>query len=152
MHLFWVLHVFNFDQTTNYAGESAHVCLNQGNTFTCPTSSASCDEEKCPLQGSPVATKIGPEPAGLIFQPPWIESDASLMPISGQVIVGGVDTAILSGIELFPRPTSDACSIPDLPDPAAGHSLSLLSGGRLVVCGVGGSGELCTMGVYSSLL
>ena len=72
--------------------------------------------------------------------------------ISGQVIVGGVDTAILPGIELFPRPTSDACSIPDLPDPAAGHSLSLLSGGRLVVCGVGGSGELCTMGVYSSLL
>ena len=72
--------------------------------------------------------------------------------ISGQVIVGGVDTAILSGIELFPRPTSDACSIPDLPDPAAGHSLSLLSGGRLVVCGVGGSGELCTLGVYSSLL
>ena len=83
-------------------------------------------------------------------------TELNLMPvkktISGQVIVGGVDTAILPGIELFPRPTSDACSIPDLPDPAAGHSLSLLSGGRLVVCGVGGSGELCTMGVYSSLL
>ena len=56
------MHVFNFDQTTNYAGESAHVCLNQGNTFTCPTSTATCDEEKCPLQGSPVATKIGVEP------------------------------------------------------------------------------------------
>ena len=147
------MHVFNFDQTKNYAGESAHVCLNQGNTFTCPTSTATCDEEKCPLQGSPVATKIGLEPTGLIFQP---LNQLNMMPvkktISGQVIVGGVDTAILSGIELFPRPTSDACSIPDLPDPAAGHSLSLLSGGRLVVCGVGGSGELCTMGVYSSLL
>ena len=151
MHLFWVLHVFNFDQTTDYAGESAHVCLNQGNTFTCPTSTATCDEEKCPLQGSPVATKNWSGTNRFDFS-----TELILMPvkktISGQVIVGGVDTAILPGIELFPRPTSDACSIPDLPDPAAGHSLSLLSGGRLVVCGVGGSGELCTTGVYSSLL
>ena len=41
----------------------------------------------------------------------------------------------LSSVELFPRPSSDACFIPDLPQPRAGPSLSLLSGGRLVVCG-----------------
>ena len=39
----------------------------------------------------------------------------------------------LSSVELFPP--SDACSIPDLPQGRYGHSLSLLSGGRLVVCG-----------------
>ena len=39
----------------------------------------------------------------------------------------------LSSVELFPP--SDACSIPDLPQPRSRHSLSLLSGGRLVVCG-----------------
>ena len=36
---------------------------------------------------------------------------------------------------MFPRSSSDACSIPDLPLGRIGHSLSLLSGGRLVVCG-----------------
>ena len=47
----------------------------------------------------------------------------------------------LSSVELFPP--SDACSIPDLPQPRAWPSLSLLSGGRLVVCGgFDGSGFL----------
>ena len=44
----------------------------------------------------------------------------------------------LSSTELFPRPPSDTCSqcsIPDLPQPRVYHTLSLLSGGRLVVCG-----------------
>ena len=53
-----------------------------------------------------------------------------------QVVVGGFgDSGRLSNIELFPRPSSPSCSIPDLPQPRAGHSISLLSGGRLVVCG-----------------
>ena len=41
----------------------------------------------------------------------------------------------ISKVELFPLPPSDTCSIPDLPQGRYGHSLSLLSGGRLVVCG-----------------
>merc|ERR1711971_1030857 len=53
-----------------------------------------------------------------------------------QVVVGGFgDSGHLSSVELFPRPSSPACSIPDLPQPRYGNSLSLLSGGRLVVCG-----------------
>ena len=53
------------------------------------------------------------------------------------MVVGGFgDNTLLSSVELFPP--SDACSIPDLPQPRTAHSLSLLSGGRLVVCGGGG--------------
>ena len=53
-----------------------------------------------------------------------------------QVVVGGHDgNTRLSSIELFPRPVSDTCFIPELPRKRPGHSLSLLSGGRLVVCG-----------------
>ena len=57
------------------------------------------------------------------------------------MLVGGfVEDTYTSDIELFPRPpASDTCSVPDLPHPRIGHSLSLLSGGRLVVCG-GASG------------
>ena len=53
------------------------------------------------------------------------------------MLVGGLDDEgrPLSNVELFPRPPSDTCFIPDLPSPRAGHTLSLLSGGRLVVCG-----------------
>ena len=50
------------------------------------------------------------------------------------MVVGGRDVNnIFSSVELFP--SSHTCSIPDLPQPRRGHSLSLLSGGRLVVCG-----------------
>ena len=58
--------------------------------------------------------------------------------------MGGDDgNNFLSNVELFPRPPSDSCSIPPLPQPRRGHSLSLLSGGRLVVCGgYDGSDEL----------
>ena len=59
-----------------------------------------------------------------------------------QVLVGGDDGYdgyggnAISSVELFPRPPfPDTCFIPDLPQPRVGHSLSLLSGGRLVVCG-----------------
>ena len=63
--------------------------------------------------------------------------------VLGQVVVGGtgkggIDTGwgnFYKSVELFPRPPSDTCSIPDLPEPRYLHSLSLLSGGRLVVCG-----------------
>ena len=48
-------------------------------------------------------------------------------------MVGGYDGNYLSSVELFPP--SDSCSIPDLPQTRRHHSLSLLSGGRLVVCG-----------------
>ena len=57
------------------------------------------------------------------------------MPASGQVVVGGYNGNTLSSVELFPLPSSDTCSIPDLPQARRVHSLSLLSGGRLVVCG-----------------
>ena len=64
-------------------------------------------------------------------------------PLSGQVVVSGYGdgSIVISSVELFPRPPSDTCSnraecsIPDLPQARFGHSLSLLSGGRLVVCG-----------------
>ena len=46
----------------------------------------------------------------------------------GQVIMSETQ------MELFPPPMT-TCSIPDLPEPRTDHSLSLLSGGRLVVCG-----------------
>merc|ERR1711971_466408 len=53
-----------------------------------------------------------------------------------QVVVGAFgNSGPLSNVELFPRPSSPTCSIPDLPQPRVAHSLSLLSGGRLVVCG-----------------
>merc|ERR550534_3257036 len=52
-----------------------------------------------------------------------------------QLVVGGVSPRYLSSVEIFPPPSSDTCSIPDLPGPRAYHSLSLLSGGRIVVCG-----------------
>jgi len=55
--------------------------------------------------------------------------------LSGQLVVGGSTSRYLSSVEIFPLPSSDTCSIPDLPRPRVGHSISLLSGGRLVVCG-----------------
>ena len=57
---------------------------------------------------------------------------------SGQVVIGGFDGNRISSVEIFPRPSSDACSIPDLPQPRSQHSVSLLSGGKLVVCGGNG--------------
>ena len=57
---------------------------------------------------------------------------------SGQLIVGGSfgwgSTEKLSSVEIFPPP-NDTCSVPSLPGPRSHHSLSLLSGGRLAVCG-----------------
>ena len=51
-------------------------------------------------------------------------------------MVGGwEDYNFISSVELFPRPPSDTCFIPDLPQPRMVPSLSLLSGGKLVVCG-----------------
>ena len=47
----------------------------------------------------------------------------------------GVGKTYLSSVELFPPPATPACSLPDIPFPRYGHSLSILSGGRLVVCG-----------------
>ena len=44
----------------------------------------------------------------------------------------------LNSVEIFPSPESFPtfnCSIPDLPEPRMKHSISRLSGGRLVVCG-----------------
>ena len=48
---------------------------------------------------------------------------------------GDPDGVYLSSIELFPRPPSATCSIPDLPQKRNSSSLSILSGGRLVICG-----------------
>ena len=67
---------------------------------------------------------------------------------SGQVIVGGCKSGcnykgiLNSSIELFPRPPSKDCYIPDIVSdkPEAQlrrerHSLSLMRGGVLVICG-----------------
>ena len=56
-------------------------------------------------------------------------------------MVGGSDGNgnLFSSVEIFPP--SNTCSIPDLPQPRYDHSLSLLSGGRLVVCGGSGKGR-----------
>ena len=51
----------------------------------------------------------------------------------GTVFVGGYDGVYMSSVELFPR--VDSCSIPDLPQGRGSHTISLLSGGKLVVCG-----------------
>ena len=50
-------------------------------------------------------------------------------------MVGGKDSdgTYLKSVEMFPP--KDACSIPPLPQERHGHSLSILPGGRLVVCG-----------------
>ena len=57
--------------------------------------------------------------------------------LSAQVVVGGydADSGYLSSVELFPRPSSDNCFIPNLPTPRTLHSLSVLSDGKLVICG-----------------
>ena len=58
------------------------------------------------------------------------------MSVPAQVMVGGwEDFTYLSSVEVFPRPPSDTCFIPDLPQARASSSLSLLPGGLLVVCG-----------------
>ena len=76
-----------------------------------------------------------------ILQPHFL-THMQTPPASGQVVGGGLggfdsfnDYSYLSSVELFPLPPSDTCSIPDLPQPRSSPSLSLLSGGRLVVCG-----------------
>ena len=65
-------------------------------------------------------------------------SEIGYVPALYQVVVAGHNNSHgekLTNVELFPRPPSDDCSIPDLPQGRYGHSLSLLSGGRIVVCG-----------------
>ena len=58
------------------------------------------------------------------------------MSVLAQVMVGGwEDFDYLSSNEVFPRPSSDNCFIPNLPQPRTGPSISLLSGGRVVICG-----------------
>ena len=49
----------------------------------------------------------------------------------------------LSSVEIFPAPSFDTCSVPDLPGTRTSHSLSLLAGGRLVVCGGLPTSKLC---------
>ena len=59
------------------------------------------------------------------------------MSLPGQVVVGGYDTVALSSTETFPPLTSATCAVPKLSQTQARTSptLSLLSNGRLVVCG-----------------
>ena len=54
---------------------------------------------------------------------------------TGQVIVSGMNEVFLSSVEIFPPPPPNTCSIPNLPEWRYRHSLSLLPGGRMVVCG-----------------
>ena len=57
--------------------------------------------------------------------------------LPGQVVVGGYDAVALSSTETFPPLTSATCAVPKLSQTQARTSptLSLLSNGRLVVCG-----------------
>ena len=55
--------------------------------------------------------------------------------MQSQVVIGGTDS-VIGSTEIFPPPSSDGCTIPDLPERRAGLTLSLLSSwGTLVVCG-----------------
>ena len=53
---------------TFYPGETAYVCLSQDNEFVCPTTNTStnltCDKDRCPLQGPPMAPTMEPQPTG----------------------------------------------------------------------------------------
>ena len=66
--------------------------------------------------------------------------------LPGQLVLGGVNGSLarslsdeeafrMSSAELFPLPQIENCFIPELPQPRRGFSLSVLSGGRIVVCG-----------------
>ena len=48
---------------------------------------------------------------------------------------GGYNEDFFSGVELFPYPSFSCSLSADLPEDRYDHSLSLLSGGRIVVCG-----------------
>ena len=74
----------------------------------------------------------------ILFQPCYsginlVECEAE--GLAGQLVFGGYDrnSTPISSVELFP--SFHTCQIPDLPQPRVDHSASLLSGGRLVVCG-----------------
>ena len=49
--------------------------------------------------------------------------------------MGGWNGRPIPSVEVFPPPSADTCSPPDLPEGREGHSISLLSGVKLVVCG-----------------
>ena len=49
--------------------------------------------------------------------------------------MGGYNGNILASVDVIPHPSSSSCTIPNLPQPRRYHSISLLSGGRVVVCG-----------------
>ena len=55
--------------------------------------------------------------------------------LRGILAIGGYDenSTPVSSVELFP--SFHTCQIPDLPQARVDHSASLLSGGRIVVCG-----------------
>ena len=137
--------------------------MSQGNTdqYICPPStSLVCDTDRCPLQGPLVAPIKEAELTGVhirihtllivkvtgevINRSCHISTNHMILLASftqqpfapGQVIIGGWDgTGNLESVEVFPRPPSDACFIPNLPQARKDHSLSLLSDGSLVVCG-----------------
>ena len=67
------------------------------------------------------------------FFPPHVTLSLTIF-ASGQLVVGGYSGSHLFSVEIFPPP-NDTCSVPSLPGPRSHHSLSLLSGGRLAVCG-----------------
>ena len=54
-----------------FLGDGAQVCSLQGDEFFCSTSNGStnqtCDKDRCPLQGPPMAPKMEPQPTGLPF-------------------------------------------------------------------------------------
>ena len=114
--------------------------------FICPSQISSikvtCDKAKCPLQGSPIAPlKSAQLIAGEwniwnVFWKNWsYTQNRNEIDFSGQVVVGGDEGNYISHVEIFPPPSPDACYIPNLPHPRYGHSLSLLPGGVLLVCG-----------------
>ena len=136
-----------------YTGLTAGVCMSKNDVFVCPTANSSanviCDTTKCPLHGLSVAPVMRQQKisgVSSIFQKrptsgPIDYSILQLVPIwpnPGQLVVGGGGDggSPTSHIELFPRSSFAGCStVPALPHSRFGLSLSLLRGGRLVVCG-----------------
>ena len=64
--------------------------------------------------------------------------------------INAFNISMLSSVEIIPPPPNDTCSIPDLLGPLSHHRLSLLPGGRLVVCGGRPSSQSCIVWMRGS--
>ena len=125
-------------------GRSSFGTLMIQDDFACTT-----NVESHPPQSGPATETAAPlmntQPTGLkllyFCGEIYIYSQVlNLQSSPGHVAVGGWDNiAVLTRVDIFPLPSCSVntalCSIPQLPRPRLDHSLSLLPGGKMVVCG-----------------